>query len=79
MAESGKKKPAKKEKLYLVISAVEMQVEELEDREALAAKVADVALALGIPIDQLPDSGVVKAFVGNELTLAVERPQLRIE
>lgn len=74
------KKAAAKEppkKIYLVVASIEMSVEEMESTEALIKAVEDKARLLKIPLSEVAESGNIKAFVGTEVQLATEKPQIK--
>lgn len=65
----------KKAKVYVVVSAVEMLVDETSDR-ALMAVVEERAKQLGLPIEEVRESGLIRVFRGEEVVLKVERPRV---
>lgn len=71
------KKAAPKKKLYLVVSAVEMTMDEYESTDDLLKAVEEKARLMGIPLSEVSGSGLIRAFAGSEVQLEVEAPKLK--
>lgn len=66
-----------KRKIFLVTSAVELVVDELSSTADLLSQVEERARQLGLPLEQLSTSGLIRAFVGSEVRLEVEQPKVK--
>lgn len=77
-AKPGALTKKKADSVWVVTSAVELLVDELDAR-GLDKAVSDRLQQLGIPPEQAESSGLIAVFSGRRLQLSVDRPAIRIE
>ena len=70
--------PTPPRKYYVVVSAVEMLVDETSLR-GLIPVVEERAKQLGVPITDITGSGLIRIFAGEEIEFKVDAPTVRVE